>query len=642
MRNLLLFILCGMTMTLYPQSIQFQSVALSDTLKDHADAVIRSDHMMVNIRSLTSMELKRERVVTVLNGRGNSLVQAYVGYDNARRIKDIQATVYNALGLEVETIKKRDFEDVSAVQGGTLYSDSRVMYLDYTPLSYPYTILFSYEIETSNTAPIPSWYFIENYRLSVEASSYKVSFAKPELRPEVKEMNLEGYKVVQEELPNMLSYSVRDVQAIQEEVLSPPLETFVPHVKLRPVHFSYEGYEGEIHTWQDLGKWVYGNLLEGSDEVPEATAEALRQRVQGVMDPLEKARIVYQFVQEHTRYISVQVGIGGLQPAPAEEVDKMKYGDCKGLTNYTISLLRAVGVPAYYAHVYAGSPKLDFDPDFADLSQGNHVILAIPNGTEDYVWADCTSQTIPFGFLGDFTDDRLAHIITEEGGSLVRTPAYRSTDNVQSTTAQITLDPDGHLNGHVQIVSSGLQYDGRYSLTDLEQREREVHYRNRWDHLTGLTLHETEFQNDKESITFTENVAFSTSTYAKKAGKRVFLALNALNRNTHVPQGYAERNTPFEIRPGYVDKDSYELQLPQPYAPEVLPEPVYLETEFGRYQAEVSYDQKQGVLRYSREIEIRQGTYPREQYDAYRAFRKGIAKAENAQVVFIIESSNHK
>ena len=640
MRNLFFCILCGVAMPLFSQSLKYQSVVLSDTLTDHADAIIRSDQMRVHIKSINEMEIKRERVVTVLNRRGNSLIQAFVGYDNGRKIKGIEATIYDALGLEIQTAKKRDFKDVSAVPGGTLYSDARVMYLDIIPRSYPYTVKFSYEIESSNTAPIPSWYCIENYRLSVEESSYEITFSNPTLKPAIKEVNMHGYEPFRKEGPNMLSYSISDLPAIQEESYSTPFKTFVPHIKFRPVRFSYEGLEGEINTWQDLGKWVYDNLLEEAGQLPETTIRKVRQRVAGIDDPLEKARIVYEYVQENTRYISVQVGIGGLRPSNAEDVDKLKYGDCKGLTNYTIALLKAVGVPAYYVHVYAGDPKLDFESDFADLSQGNHVILAIPNGDESFVWADCTSQTIPFGFLGDFTDDRVAHIITKDGGRLFRTPTYESSDNVQSTEAQITIDLQGNLKGEAQIETSGLQYDARYSISTLDPKDREVYYRKRWDHLSDLNLQTISFENHKAGVQFTEKVAFSASSFAKKAGKRIFLTPNVINRITHVPDRYDNRKLPFEIRMGYLDKDSYEIQIPEGYRPEALPAPKKIETEFGSYKSEVRYEEGQHALVYSREIEIRGGKYPKERYEAYRKFRTEISKAENAQAVFI-ETSNH-
>ncbi len=74
----------------------------------------------------------------------------------------------------------------------------------------------------------------------------------------------------------------------------------------------------------------------------------------------------------------------------------------KDLTNYTKALLDLVGVTSYYSHIDANSDEpVSFENDFASLEQGNHVILNIPNKDKD-VWLECTSQTMPFGFLGDF------------------------------------------------------------------------------------------------------------------------------------------------------------------------------------------------------------------------------------------------
>src|SRR5690606_16810927 len=98
-------------------------------------------------------------------------------------------------------------------------------------------------------------------------------------------------------------------------------------------------------------------------------------------------------------------------------------GDCKGLTNYTLALLKAVGVESHYAVVEAGRAKIDLEEDFPTLAQGNHVILAIPH-KGGYHWLDCTSQYLPFGYIGDFTDDRKAFVVTPEGGEIVGTTAY--------------------------------------------------------------------------------------------------------------------------------------------------------------------------------------------------------------------------
>jgi hypothetical protein len=113
----------------------------------------------------------------------------------------------------------------------------------------------------------------------------------------------------------------------------------------------------------------------------------------------DKVRFLYRYLQQNMRYVSVQLGIGGLKPFPAMFVDQKKYGDCKALTNYMGALLRAVNIPSCYAIVNAGTNAKPADPKFPD-NVFNHVILCVPL-KNDTTWLECTSNTQPFGQLGD-------------------------------------------------------------------------------------------------------------------------------------------------------------------------------------------------------------------------------------------------
>ncbi len=77
-------------------------------------------------------------------------------------------------------------------------------------------------------------------------------------------------------------------------------------------NFKTDGVNGNYTNWSEFGSWMNNALLKDRDVIDEATKNKVLELVKGVEDPLEKAKIVYQFMQNKTRYISVQVGIGGL------------------------------------------------------------------------------------------------------------------------------------------------------------------------------------------------------------------------------------------------------------------------------------------------------------------------------------------
>lgn len=616
------------------QDSPYTLFTMDKSLTENANAVVRLDDMVVELFSKREMNIKLTRAVTVLNKLGNRHAHASIGYNNSIKVKHVEAVIYDAFGNEIDKIKKKDFKDVSAVDGGTLYSDSRVLYMEYTPVQYPYTVAFTYEVSTSNTGNIPSWYFLDGFLVSTEESKYTLVYSSADLKPVIKEKNVSDIDISKTETGNRISYKASHIEAIKKENLSPSFGKIAPRLLVRAINFNHEGYDAIVRNWSDVGLWMHNNLLKDRDMLPEATKEKARSLVKGVTDDLEKAKRIYEYVQENTRYISVQVGIGGLQPISAIDVDRVKYGDCKGLSNYTKALLDVVGVPAYYTHVEAGRDKIDFEDDFADLSQGNHVILAIPYN-DMYYWIDCTSQIHPFGFIGDFTDGRKVLVITPQGGELVKTTAYLNQENRQGTSANCTLNSEGGIAAEVRISTEGIQYDNRFYLEDETKEDVIKRYKNYWSNINNLSVREHTFKNDREHIVFTETVSLSATNYATKSGDRLLVTLNAFNNSGYVPKRYRNRKMPMEIQRGFLDEDEMTLRLPEGYQVEALPEEKSIENEFGAYSMSASLSEDKKSVRYKRSLFIKEGAYPKEKYNSYRDFRRATARADNAQMVLV-------
>ncbi len=626
----LLFIIVSTfsVVSIFSQKNNYSALLIPSKLKENANAVVRDNSIEITIEDVDKMIVYKRKIVTVLNKLGDRYAAMYEGYDNDTKITKLSAVIYDAFGKQIKKYSKGKFLDVSAVDGGTLYSDSRVKYIDYTPISYPYTIVFESEYKTSTTGFIPWWFPINGYYVSVEKSKYLLK--NPNLISwRKKTTNFKGHEIEVNESDSEISYSLINQPAYKYENQSIPFREISPKALVTLNTFYLKGISGNYTNWKEFGKWMYERLLKGRDVLDESTKTNIKELVKNVEDPVKKAKLVYKYMQNKTRYISVQVGIGGWEPIAANQVDKVGYGDCKGLSNYTKALLDVAGVTSYYTIVYANE-KRDIDRDFSSI-QGNHIIINIPNKGKD-IWLECTSQTTPFGFLGSFTNDRNVLVVTPEGGIIKRTTSYRDEVNLQTIKGEIQLDVTGNVSAKIKRISKGLQYDDKFYYKTLTKDELVKNYKsNVWSYNNNLEIEAYHLNNDKENIVFTEDLDISIKNYASINDKEYLFRVNVFNKESYIPKRYRNRKLPLKIPRGYKDVDEYEFKLPEGYVLTFLPEEKEIKSKFGTYKV-VFKKIDDTSFKYHKTITIKEGEYPKEDYKAYRSFRRSIAKYENLRI----------
>ncbi|MFK5981603.1 MAG: DUF3857 domain-containing protein [Flavobacteriaceae bacterium] len=599
-------------------------------LVENANAVIRNDETVITLDNFNSMTKKYHEVITVFNKNGLNIIKPVAYYDNSSSIKNVKVIIYDELGNEIEEYKKRDFSDISA-SGGNLYSDNRKLVLDFTPGFYPFTFEFISEVKTSSTAFVPRWYPSPYYRVSTENSSYKLINERQIPLTAVK-YNLEEFNVDIIEKSTLIEYRVSNIKAVDREYLSPDYTEFNPVVKIALKKFQLENSPAYVSNWKEFGYWQNNKLLNNRNNLPEQTKLKIESLVADVDDPKEKAKLIYKFMQDKTRYISVQIGIGGWQPSSAKEVDKLSYGDCKGLTNYTKALLESQGIESYYTIVDSKPYGRDIDEDFVAL-QGNHVILTIPFEDEQ-VFLECTSQQLPFNYLGTHTDNRKVLMITPEGGVFTKTHEYKTEDNIRSLIATANIDDTFVISGDLTETSIGLQYNLKYDLSTYTNEEKKTYYNYIWSHLNKTSFSDIEFNNDKNDVVFTEKLKYSTGNYISKAGERVLLNPNIFNRYSKLISSNKERTLDFIIKRGSTFKDEISISLPENYKIESLFKPIAIETPYGKYTATIT-EQEQGKLLYKRELILNSGRYNKDQYNDYVKFIKSVVRKDKSKIVLL-------
>jgi hypothetical protein len=408
-------------------------------LKD-AKAVVRKSETIFEISGIDKMIMRVTYAITILNENGiqNSVLIQY--YDKFMTVRKIEADIYDQNGVPVKNGVNVKVEDYSANIGYALYEDNRVKVLDPKYRTFPFTVEYTYEIAFDGLLFFPDWSVYDDYNISVESSSFRIITPKG-FKFRYFEKNISNTCVIAESGDKAFyTWYYVNLPVVKKEPYGKSFKEYTPVVFSAPSDFEIGGYQGNLDSWNNFGKWI--NLLgEGRNVLSTETNEKILKMVSGVTDENDKIKILYEYLQNKVRYVLVSKGLGGWQTIEAEKVDRVSYGDCKALTNYMKSLLDVVGIKSFYTLVRAGENEPLINENFPS-NQFNHVILTVPlNG--DTLWLECTSQNIPFGYLGTFTDDRKALITGETGGFLVNTKKYLLDDNKQYRKASVELAPDG-------------------------------------------------------------------------------------------------------------------------------------------------------------------------------------------------------
>lgn len=631
MKSLQIVLLFLISSTIYSQNQNYTVAKIPKDLMENANAVVRLNEQNIEISSRKSMVITSKRVVTILNDNGLNHMNAGEYASGSSKIKSIEAVILNKDGQEIKKIKRRDFKE-NSVSEGSIVTDNTLLFLDYTPVIYPFTLVYESVVETSNTAFIPSWYPVESTLVGVESTSIRIVYL-PELGFKYKEFNFEVVpEIKKEETATSIKFSATNIAPFKNEEYSPSYQSFFPNVMFGLTNFNLEGVEGVASDWKTFGSWMYESLLKNTTEIPKETQIVIKQLVGNEKDPLKITKIIYQYVQNKTRYISIQLGIGGWKPMLAKDVDRLGYGDCKALTNYTRSLLQTVGIPSYYTVIYGDRDLRSLQSDFVSM-QGNHVILAVPIEEKMY-WLECTSQENPFGFQGDFTDNRLALVVKPEGGEIIRTHAFKTDENSQISSGSFTVNAAGTLSGSVVIKSKGTQYDNKFGNEKKSAEDRSKFYKNYFWHINNINLQKINLANNKETVEFQEEITFEAASYGTVNAGRMMFSLNVFNPVSSVPKRYRTRNNPFEIDRGFYDYDDITIHLPEGYTIEAKPDDYELTDKFGYYKTQYKIvDEK--TLQYTRTYRINSGFHDKSEYDNFRKFRENIAKTDNAKIVLI-------
>ena len=429
-----LFIAC--LQQAYAVKDDFAVSHIPDSLLQHANSVIRFSEIIVDVQNAGRATYHFHQVVTVLNEAGAGELTISFYYNQFRKLSSFKAALYDKQGKLMNRRSEADLDDYGLHDGFSLFNDARFKRLQTSGGAYPVTLDYTYTLEYEGLLDYPDWE-IMGPQQSVEEAVFAVEMpANIGLKYKCANINLQP-SLTTINSATTYTWSVKGLKAIKVPVNSYDNDFFLPMVDVTPAVFEIAGYKGSWDSWQTFGR-AMNDMWHDSRNLSDEAVSGIQKLVAKAATEREKVELVYAWLQHNFRYVSVQIGIGGYIPFNAATVQSTKYGDCKALSNYMCAALSAVGVKSYPALINAGSSEHPIDTAFPS-NKFNHAILCamLADGP---LWLECTSNAVPCGELGTFTENRYALLLTENGGRVVKTPAANAAINTLMVKSHVAVD----------------------------------------------------------------------------------------------------------------------------------------------------------------------------------------------------------
>ena len=571
--------------TAWADDARYPVSAIPDSLKTGCDAVVRQSEQTVTVASPTEFEVVVTEVVTVLNKNGVSAAAFSVTTDDFEKLSDFRGAIYDAAGKEVERIKRSNLLR-SEYSGQHTLADDNVNFL-YKPeqKEYPYTVEYSFKMTRKKlTQTYPSFIPLPATETSVMSASYKLITPKG-MEVLTQEYNPCWTMTTDENAKTKTTervWKVAGLRGMKEDQYMPPRERFLPMLFVEPKLFRFDDQVVSNESWESYGQWI-SHLMEGRGALPPELQSKVHELTDNLTARRDKVKALYEYMCENCRYMNVSLGIGGLQPKPVADTYRTKYGDCKALVFFMLSMLREIGIESNMCLISTKNVRIN--PDMAAHQGINHVILKVPAaGDEETMWVECTNSQLPFGYIHNSMDGHDVIVIADSKSHLEtipeQTPDYHQT----------------RITGTLNVAATG-EILGKWSVEEPDEEAKTKDYKSR-----------------------------------KAASQnKIMVEANPFNEGF----GKIRTSRKYDIYKSlaYSEYDSITYKLPENYEVDLAPMGADEKCPFGSFVATYKYDAEQHTLTIVQHLQMFRGAFPKTAATEMKRFYDLIGKHRKATVM---------
>lgn len=556
-----------------------------------------------------------------------------IGYSSFSEIKDIEAFTY--LPDTDKTVKVDYIETKQEFDNMVFYSDDA-----YKTFVFP-AVAEGAETHLTYKRIIKEPRFLGgfNFAVHVPTKSAQLSVEFPKnVEIGYVEFNTDTIKLdfKKEETASSYIYTwnAYNTKGFESEDDSESVMYYLPHMLLYVKNYTTNGKAVNVlNDLTDLYAW-YVSLIDQVDtkdlkEVYDITDDI----TSSLQSKADKAKAIFEWVQNNINYIAFGDGYGGFIPTGAASTFETRYGDCKAMSNLLYEMLNHADVEAY--RTWVGSRNKPYSYYKVPTTSVDDHMITTAVIENDTIFLDATDSYVPFGMPSAFIQTKEALMgIDKDNFKIIKVPAQNSNQSVSNITSNMRLE-DGivkvsetrSLKGYdkVEFVSDYIykkdsKTDEEYLNTTLALGNNKTKYTN---------ISKTNFDNKSTPLILKYDL--DIDSYTRNISNKIYLNLNIDRSLSNSDVEIKDRKYSKKIDYQFEKHFTTNFQIPEGYKASYIPDEMSFEDP--NYGFSIDYKINGDVITQNKFIYIKTLSIQKDNFENWNRFIKSLLKAYKKSII---------
>ena len=603
--------------------------------QEKSKVLYRNEIVYLSNKSKLEIESFIEEQREIAKSKNVNEYSINIPYDNFSEISSIKGVAINAKTNKKSKLSQYDISTNELKQRDIFYSDNKYKHFGFNNVEDKSKVEFSYKVKQNEPRLLS--FFVFQHELQTVASQFQIK-SDPSIEIGYKLFGDHQDKIVFEKTKegnlDVYTWKVADMPAFEEENRAPNFTYFLPHIVYYIKSYTKDNKkEALFPDVEHLYKWYY-SLVKDINKLDRTalktkTAELIKDKT----NPKDKAKAIYNWVQENIHYVAFEYEMGGFIPRDAASVFDKKYGDCKDISNLLNEMFKTAGLESNLVWIGTRDKPYSFT-DVPTPLVSNHMIASVKIDKQRY-FVDGTDSFCPFTFPSAMIQGKEGLIgISETEFVIEKVPVVDKKENHLKVDMKLKINDDG-VQGAAKLLLSGYEKsDFLNVLASNKQKQDEIlksgltRYNQKLE-IESTEVKKNEYDNKDAELLYN----FKLESWTKKIGDKIIVKPILLAPFKEYIIDTKERKLSIENDNVFTNEFTYVYEIPENYQLDFIPENSKKENEVLSY--DISYKKDKKSLIVSQKIALKKLVIDTKDFDSWNALVTELNSQYNQSIILI-------